>query len=290
MHPNLFMIPIIDWPVRTYGVMVLIGFLLALYISSTQAKREGRFYHEVQDYAFWALLGGMLGAWMLYVIVNYREMFFEQPFVILSSGIKFPACLAIWRGGAHYVGGFIGAIVTAVIYCRQRGLKWAPFFDALALGVPVAMIFARTGCIAQGCCFGAPFSWLPLGMIYEAGSYPYRMMAVEGFRLGLQTPLLFPSEIAEGVGSLIIFAALVVIRGHKRAHGQVFMSYIFLYSILRFALEYVRGDTERGFWLSGLLTTSQIVSLAGVVIAIAWWFFHRPEWKRHCVPNTNTAS
>lgn len=276
MYPNLLVIPGINWPVHTYGLMVLVGFGVGLYISATQARREGRFEDNVYDYAFWGLLSGMMGAWVLFVIVNYQRMFFDEPFITLSSGIRFPACLAIWRGGAHYVGGFIGAIVAALIYTQKHRLFRAAFFDALALGVPVAMIFARTGCIAQGCCFGSQQSWMPLGMIYQAGTYPFRMMTEEGFKLTTQTPLLFPSELAEGTGCLIIFFAMLYIREHKRIHGQVFISYIFLYSVLRFMLEFVRGDTERGFWLGGLLTTSQIISLIGVFIAIAWWFFQRP--------------
>ncbi len=275
MYPNLFVIPVLNWPVHTYGLMVLIGFAVALFISSTQARREGRFEKDVYDYAFWGLLAGMLGAWVLFVIVNYQRMLIDEPFIVLSSGARFPACLAIWRGGAHYVGGFIGAIVAALIFVRVRRLSWAAFFDALALGVPVAMIFARTGCIAQGCCFGAPISWMPFGMIYQAGTYPYRMMAEEGYRLGTATPVLFPSELAEGMGCLFIFCAMLYIREHKRIHGQVFMAYIFLYSVLRFLLELVRGDTERGFWLGGLLTTSQIVSILGVSVVLGWCFIHR---------------
>ena len=281
MHPNLFVVPGLNWPVHTYGLMVLMGFGLALYVSHTQANREGRFAHEVYDYAFWGLLSGMLGAWVLYVIVNYQQMFIAEPFITLGSGMKFPNCLAIWRGGAHYVGGFIGAIVAALVYVQRHRLPRAAFFDSLALGVPVAMIFARTGCIAQGCCFGSQQAWMPFGMIYQAGTYPFKMLTEEGVIMITQTPLLFPSELAEGVGCLVIFFMMLYIREHKKNHGQVFMSYIFLYSILRFFLEFVRGDTERGFWLAGLLTTSQIISLMGVLVVIAWWFLQRPEWKRH---------
>lgn len=281
MHPNLFVIPGLNWPVHTYGLMVLMGFALALYVSHTQAKREGRFAHEVYDYAFWGLLSGMLGAWVLYVIVNYQTMFIAEPFITLNSGMKFPNCLAIWRGGAHYVGGFIGAIIAALVYVQKYRLPRAAFFDSLALGVPVAMIFARTGCIAQGCCFGSQQAWMPFGMIYDAGTYPFKMLTEEGVVMATQTPLLFPSELAEGIGCLVIFFMMLVIREHKKIHGQVFMSYIFLYSILRFMLEFVRGDTERGFWLGGLLTTSQIISLIGICTVMAWWFFQRPEWKRH---------
>lgn len=278
MHPNLFVIPVINWPVHTYGVMVLIGFGVAVFAASKQARREGRFEAEIYDYAFWGLLAGMLGAWTLYVLVNYQRMFMDEPFITLSLGIRFPTCLAIWRGGAHYVGGFIGAMVAAILFVRKRHLPWAAFFDALALGVPVAMIFARTGCIAQGCCFGSVQSWFPFGMIYKSGTYPFRMMVEEGFQLTTQTPVLFPNELAEGVGCLLIFFALLVIREHKRIHGQVFMSYIFLYSILRFSLEFVRGDTERGFWLGGLFTTSQIISILGVSVVLGWWLKNKSSY------------
>lgn len=278
MHPDLFTIPLANWTVHSYPVLLLLGFTVALFISGQLAKGQGRFEAEVYAYSVWGLFCGVIGSWVLFVLVNYQQLLVDEPIILLGSGVRFPACLAIWRGGAHYVGGFIGAIVAALVFANRRRLPTAELFDALVVGVPLAMIFARIGCIAQGCCFGAPVGWLPFGMVYGAQTHPYRALAGEGYKMAAgHTPLLFPVELAEGLGSILIFVALLYVRRRKHVPGQVFTAYIFLYSLLRFALEWVRGDTERGIWLGGLMSTSQIICFVGLAVSMGWWFFKRPS-------------
>ena len=73
MHPVLFRVPGADWPLHTYGVLIVVGFLLAMYVAHREAKRQGKWQEEILDFAFWALLGGMIGARVVFIAVNWRE-------------------------------------------------------------------------------------------------------------------------------------------------------------------------------------------------------------------------
>ncbi len=75
MHPVLFNIPGVDWPLHTYGVLIVIGFLLAMYLAWREARRQGQYVDDVLDFAFWALLGGMVGARIVFIAVNWKQYF-----------------------------------------------------------------------------------------------------------------------------------------------------------------------------------------------------------------------
>lgn len=277
MHPNLLNIPFLNQPIHTYGALIVIGFLLALNVSKWQAKKLGFSETDVLDFGFWALLGGLIGARLVFIAVEWQEYLIRKPFVEISSiGIQIPSVLAFWQGGLVYWGGFLGGFVACLIFARARRLPKMLFFDIMVLGVPLAQAFGRLGCISSGCCYGQALSSKDsLGLRFPPGSAAFDTLIhaapsdIRTFMLEhSHTWPLFPSQLVESFGALGIFAVLVWMSSRKYFHGQILLSYAVFYSVMRSCLELFRGDTERGYVISGLLSTSQFISLCVILIAL----------------------
>lgn len=280
--PELFRIPLLNIPIHTYGVMIVIGFLIATYIVYRQCVQIGKYENDVLDFGFWALVGGMLGARVVFIMVEWRSFFIDSPFTpIGSTGISIPSVLAVWQGGLVFWGGIIGGFVAFVIFAKKRSLPVFHFADMLILGVPIGQMFGRLGCVAAGCCWGeSHFHYdaagkivanLPVDLQFPPGSSAYYSLfqtaspEVQQYMADAGTTVpLFPSQLAEAAGTALLFFVLYFIARYKRFHGQVLLSYAILYSLLRSTLEVFRGDADRGFVIDGILSTSQFISVVVV--------------------------
>jgi len=293
VKPILFTIPFVNLPIHTYGVMIVIGFLLAIYIAYRQCMQIGKYANDVLDFAFWALVGGLIGARLVFIAVEWQDFFIYRPFTMIgNTGIKIPSVFALWQGGLVYWGSFLGGFIAYVIYARKRNLPLFHLADIMVLGVPLAQMFGRLGCISAGCCWGGTdFHTHGTDVVANAfydlqfppGSSAYESIlqsaSPEIHDYMLQTHLtvpLFPSQLAEAVGCALLFVVLYFIARYKRFHGQLLISYAILYSILRSTLEIFRGDLERGFVIPGWLSTSQFISVVVVAASlIAMWWLNR---------------
>lgn len=286
MFPKLFTIPLLNWPIHTYGLLIVTGFLLALYCAYRQAERIGHYANDVLDFGFWALVGGLIGSRVLFIAVEWRDFFILEPWTLIPAvGIKIPSIFAIWKGGLVIWGGILGGFVALYFFCRKRSIRMWEFADMVVLGVPLAQTIGRLGCLAAGCCYGHPvyhlneagqvIADLPLAMRFPPGSMAYSGMLSSASpsevnlmqSLGTTVPL-FPSQLAEAFGTMFIFAVLLLVYRRKWFHGQVIIAYAALYSVVRSALEILRGDDARGFVIDGVLSTSQFISLIVVLFAI----------------------
>ena len=156
VHPVLFRIPGVDWPLHTYGVLIVTGFLAAMYVAHREAKRQGRYAEEVLDFAFWALLGGMIGARIVFILVNWHEYFVDHP-IDHVGGIPIPAVFVVWKGGLVFYGAALGGFVAFLWYTKKHnilGVDKLFLADLMVVGVPLAHAFGRLGCVAAGCCWG----------------------------------------------------------------------------------------------------------------------------------------
>jgi phosphatidylglycerol:prolipoprotein diacylglycerol transferase len=121
---------------------------------------------------------------------------------------------------------------------------------------------ARWGCFFSGCCWGKPTD-LPWAVTYPP--------LARQLHAGLPAVPVHPTQIYLSLNSLAIFLILVVIYRGKRFHGQIIMTYLMLYSVSRFFIEFVRGDAGRGFVFGGLLSTSQFIGIILLVVAVAFY-------------------
>ncbi len=158
MHPELFTIPFLHVTIRSYGFMMLLGFIAALLLARYRSKKVGINPDHISNFAVLALITGVLGARLFYVIHNWDE-FSDNP----------ATAFAIWSGGLEFYGGLIAAVGGLFYYCHRKKLSVMQLLDILAPAVMLGLAFGRIGCFLNGCCFGAPCSLnMPLGVRFPA--------------------------------------------------------------------------------------------------------------------------
>lgn len=252
MYPELFRIG--TFPITTYGIFLAAGMLLALYVASRLAARDGLPRERFYDLGLWTLIGGLLGSKILMYFVEDNVQVFSLDFL---------------RSGGVYYGGFIGGLVALIFLIRLYKLPFWKVADALAAGLALGQAFGRQGCFAAGCCWGKPTD-LAWGVHFTELGHEYTGVPIYGPDGG--DLHLHPTQLYESFTMLIVFGLLVYIHRHKKFDGQVLMSYAIIYALVRFSIEFLRDDPRGDLFgmttLTGL-STSQIISLlvaAGAII------------------------
>jgi phosphatidylglycerol:prolipoprotein diacylglycerol transferase len=254
MYPVLFRIG--NFPINTYGVFLALAFLCAILITVKLGERDGLPRQKIYDLSLWMLLASLIGSkvLMFFTEPEYRD----HPLQLLS--------LDFLRSGGVFYGGLLGAVLTGYLLMRRYKLPWWRTADACAPGIAIGNFFGRQGCFAAGCCWGKPTN-LPWGVRFTELGHE-----ITGVPIDVS---LHPTQLYESFAMLIVFFFLLWLHRHRRFSGQVILCYALLYSIIRFAIEFVRDD-PRGDIL-GLtsmtgLSTSQIISLivgtAAVILLI----------------------
>ena len=237
MKVDLFSIG--HFTVHTYGVMIAIGVILCVVMGYYRAKRMEMKAESVLDLAILCVVMGFLGAKVFFVILSWKQ-FLTDPLSVLGSS------------GLVVYGGIIFGVVSALIYCKIKNIRFFEYFDLLAPSVALAQAFGRLGCFFAGCCYGKETS-LPIGIVFPEGSF-----APAG------GPLL-PTQLFSSAGDFVIAFVLVRMTGKMRHTGDVGALYLMLYGIGRFCVEFLRTNEQGGF--IGL-TTAQLISIVFMIISI----------------------
>lgn len=162
MHPELFEIPLIHLTVKSYGLMMVIGFLSAVAVIRYLSRHFTRDPQHITNAALYSLIAGVVGARAFFVI-HYFDQFRGDPL----------SFVAIWNGGLELIGGVLLAIAVILLYIWYHKLPIRHYLDALAIGLMVALVFGRIGCFLNGCCYGKPTEG-PWGVRFPYGSFAYR--------------------------------------------------------------------------------------------------------------------
>ncbi|MHC4461494.1 MAG: prolipoprotein diacylglyceryl transferase [Planctomycetota bacterium] len=162
MYPELFKIPFINWPLPTYGLMMVIGFLSAIFLIRHLSRNITPDPHLITNAALYSLIAGVIGARLFYVL-HYPDKFQGNWLSIF----------AIWQGGLELLGGVILAIPVIVFYIWYHKVSIRHHLDILAIGLMLALVFGRIGCFMKGDCFGKPTN-LPWAVRFPYNSDPYR--------------------------------------------------------------------------------------------------------------------
>lgn len=238
MHPILFTYG--PFTLRTYGLMMAISFVVGLLMAGSLNVREGRSWDELLDLGTWIMVGAVVGARILYVIVEWPQ-FQGHVWTVI----------AVWQGGLVFYGGLAGAMLTAYVVMRRQGLPVWSYADVLAPGLALGQVTGRIGCWFNGCCYGRVSQ--RFGVVFPV--------------LGDNLPRL-PTQLYEGAFCLVLSLSLYRFWGRKRYAGQVFWIYALAYSVWRFGIEFLRGDPERGTLVSNALSPSQWISLVGMAVSV----------------------
>lgn len=245
MHPRLLSFD--RFVVYSFGVLMVIAVLAALWWVMRTARREGLPAQRVMSLSLWLIGGGLIGA----------KVFKAIRLLLVSDGWS----AALMEGAGDFYGGFLGAVVVALIYFRiHPELPAWRVADLYGPGLALGQAIGRIGCLMAGDDYGKPTS-LPWAVVFvdpEAAS-------IGGAPLGVP---LHPVQLYESLACFGLFLFLVWLSKRQRFDGQIILSYAIGYAVCRFFIEFFRGDTDRGFVLAGLLSTSQAIALVVIVVSI----------------------
>jgi phosphatidylglycerol:prolipoprotein diacylglycerol transferase len=253
MHPVLIKLPTLhlfgrtfEPTLYTYGFLLAVAFLAGLFVVNRQAKKAGLDAARVTDMAVWVLIGGLVGAKLLLVALEWR-FYVRNPREIVS----------ILQSGGVFYGGLLGGIAAALFCVRRYALPGWRTADVLAPGLILGQAIGRLGCFAAGCCYGKP-AQVPWAITFRNPT------AFRAVGTPMDTPL-HPTQIYESLAAFLIFLGLLWLAPRKRFHGQVVLAYAVGYSVARFTIEFFRGDPDRGSVFGGVLSTSQLIAILLVV-------------------------
>jgi phosphatidylglycerol:prolipoprotein diacylglycerol transferase len=183
------------FPLHTYGLMLMSGFLAAILVSARLAEREWggaegvRRRNDVMDLAVWVVVSAFVGSKILFILVTPREFLSA-----LGSAFSEPSKLVGALGGGFvFYGGFIGATTAVWWFCRDRKIPFLRLADIIVPTVALGQAFGRLGCFAAGCCWGRPASLhLPWAVRFPGGS-----RAVDLFGQNTSGAIAWNSQSAE---------------------------------------------------------------------------------------------
>jgi phosphatidylglycerol:prolipoprotein diacylglycerol transferase len=246
MHPVLFEVG--GLTIYSYGVLLAAAYLLGLQFALMRARSRGLDGQRVMDLGIWIIISALVGAKLLLLIVDFRQ-FTANPGEMLGLA----------RSGGVFYGGLIAAVAVAFVYMRRHRMPLWTTTDVFAPGIALGHIVGRMGCLLAGCCFGKPTD-VPWAITFTNPA----AMANSGTTLGVP---LHPTQLYDAGAELLILLFLLAFERRGRPFpGRTFWSYLLLYGMSRFVVEFYRGD-NRGF-VFDVLSTSQFVSILLVPVSI----------------------
>jgi phosphatidylglycerol---prolipoprotein diacylglyceryl transferase len=245
--------------VHSYGFFIAVGMLVGVVLAILRGRRVGMETGATLDLTFYAIVFGVLGARLVYVLMH------APLYADLCVGTGTPrslgrrlwdcsAALHIWQGGLVFLGGAVLAAGTTLLFARRKKIAFGTVADTLAPSVSIAHVFGRLGCYMVGCCYGKPWSG---GVRFPPTSVAFGELIArhELMHEAPSTYALHPTQIYEAGGELLIFLALIWIWRRRHPPGTVALAYAAGYGLLRFVVEIFRGDDGRAFLFQARIPT-----------------------------------
>jgi phosphatidylglycerol:prolipoprotein diacylglycerol transferase len=290
MHPILVRIPLPGWkflgdftsiPIHSYGVMLGLSLVVGWYLTLGLAQKDGLPKETMANCYVFTALSAVIMSRVLYYLTNPGEF------------KSFWELFALWRGGLVAYGGFLGGFVGSVIYLRREKVPLWPWADVAAPSLASGLMLTRIGCYLFGCDFGKPLpssspEWLKKmgtfphwseGTLPRGSGSPAWMQHVQQHLLDFDAPgslPVHPTQIYESLVGALLLLLLFAVRKNLKFRGQVFLTFTFAYGVLRFLLEMIRDDFERGEF--GPHVAEHIMISGGLLVfALSYVFFMAPS-------------
>ncbi len=234
MYPIL--IKIGQFTIYSYGFFLAIAFLVSFFLVKAEVKRKGFKTEITYDLILLAIIGGIIGARLNYVLSDLN-FFRQRPLAIIGIG-------STGLSGLVFLGGVIGGTIAILIYIWIKKLPVWKIGDIAAPALAMGAAIGRVGCFFNGCCYGV-LTTLPLGVNF--------------FDLPRH-----PTQIYSSIYNLFIFSVVWGIREKVEKDGFLLWLYILLYSFFRFLIEFIRVNPDF-IWI---FSRSQLATAVLFVIAL----------------------
>lgn len=250
-------INIFGFEVASYGLIIFIGIIIGGIIAIQYFSKFNELKKDDVLFAIlYAVIGVGIGAKLLYILTNI-------PFLIENYQTLdlWDTLMQMFKGGFVFYGGLLGGILGVYIYAKQFKISFKSLLLTLLPIVPLIHAIGRIGCLCAGCCYGMEYDGFGAIVFHNSVLAPNNVP-------------LFPMQIVEAICNLIIF--IILLCTYKKFLGtyKTLGLYLILYSIVRFILEFFRGDLIRGIYFS--LSTSQWISIILLIFGIAIFIY---EWR-----------
>ncbi len=244
-------------PIYSYGVMLGLSLVVGWYLTLTLADRDHLPKETMANCYVFTALAAIAGSRILYVLTNLDEFH------------SFADVFAFRRGGLVAYGGFIGGYLGSWAYLSMNRIRLMPWADVAVPSLASGLLITRIGCYLFGCDFGKRLPETAPQFLQKLGTFPHwaagtldsgdgapafvrHMELYRGSDLAKQliktnaSLPVHPTQIYESLCGLVLLALLLWQRKSQKFRGQIFFTFAFGYGFLRFLLEIIRDDVERG--------------------------------------------
>jgi phosphatidylglycerol:prolipoprotein diacylglycerol transferase len=243
--------------IAMYGLMIVIGLFVGITIAVIRSKKYNIKIEDVLFSSFFAGVGLFVGSKLLFLLTIVPELITYRQSIILNPALLLP----ILTKGFVFYGGLLGAALGYTLYCRHYHIKTLSMLDLMTPSIPIIHGFGRLGCYFAGCCYG---------IIYQG---PYHLIFHQSISAPNEVPL-FPTQLLESGLNFIAGILLLIYAKPTRKPGKILGLYLIYYLVMRFFIEFFRGDIIRGVLLG--ITTSQWISIALIPVGL-WLLFRKAK-------------
>ena len=270
-------------PIYSYGVMLGLSLVVGWYLTLTLAERDGLPKETMANCYVIVALSAVVASRLLYVATNPNE--FD----------KFSEVYDLRKGGLVAYGGFIGGFLASWAYLSSQKIKLMPWADVAVPSLASGLLVTRIGCYLFGCDFGKRLPETAPGWLKKIGTFPHwpentlsnggsgpeaftrHMDLFRGTPLGAEVVRtnaslpVHPTQLYESLTGLFLLSLLLWQRKNQKFRGQIFFLFTFAYGAIRFALEVLRDDTQRGSF-GPALSEHWLIAGSLLLFALAFTF------------------
>ncbi|MHB1125835.1 MAG: prolipoprotein diacylglyceryl transferase [Bacillota bacterium] len=239
--------------INTFGLTIALGVLVALFLAHREARRKGLDPDRILDFALYALIGGIIGARLLYILLYNPAFYLQNPMKVF----------AIQQGGLSIHGALLGGLLATLWFVRKHKISFWRLADTVAPSLALGQAIGRVGCDV----FGVP------------------MLRQWPWGVPVNGQLLHPAQVYEFLLNYGIFFFLWRRRQKNRYDGELFLTYVILYSLTRGIVELFRSNPV----LFGPFSVAHGVSLLFVVVAVVAMHYLRSTSLRGSAPLSAAA-
>lgn len=244
--------------IHWYGIAYIVGLSIGIWILNVLNKKQKVFkdLNQIFDFAFWIFMAGVIvGGRLGYVLFYNLSYFLNNPAKIF----------AIWEGGMSFHGGFLACIIVGYFFFKKHKINYLKAADIILIPSALALMFTRLANFINRELYGRIIensNWEWIGVDFGDGA------------------LRYPSQLFQSSAALLIFVILLIINSRKPKAGLLTFSYLMLYGLFRFVIEFLREpDVQIGF-IWQFFTMGQLLSLLMLSVGLAGLLLRNT--KRNC--------
>jgi phosphatidylglycerol---prolipoprotein diacylglyceryl transferase len=261
-------------PIYSYGVMLGLSLVVGWYLTLGLAERDGLPKETMANNYVVTAIAAVVGSRVLYILTNLNE--FDS----------FASMFAMRRGGLVAYGGFLGGLAGSYFYLRSYKIPLLPWADVAVPSLASGLMITRIGCYLFGCDFGQPLKDNAPAFLKKLGTFPHwakgtldqgdgapawvQHVKERGLSITSPTSLpVHPTQLYESLVGAFLLVLLLWARRKQKFRGEIFLLFFFAYGVLRYLLEVLRDDAERGS-IPPALPEHILIPLGLVIMAIGW--------------------